>query len=109
MLDKMQELQERLDDAQRRRVQLSPGKSYEPIKYRRPTIRLTIDRDPSNEDCEICITIEESMGHPVQWIELTADDACTLARHLTQLANYLEAGHVDGEEVEDEPSKEEGE
>jgi hypothetical protein len=101
MLEKIEEQQEMLDEHQRREMRLSGDKYGRGADSWRPPINLKIDRDPTNEGCFIFIRIDETMGHPVQYIELSPDEAGILARHLLELANYVEAGHPDGIEIEE--------
>jgi hypothetical protein len=102
MLEKIQELQETLDQAQAHTMRLSGDKYGNHTDSWRPVVNLKIDRTPMHEGNTIHIRIDESMGHPTQYIELSPDEAGILARHLIELANYVEAGHPNGIEVEEE-------
>lgn len=98
--EELQETLDALDEAQARVVRLS-GDSYgNNVDTWRPVVNLKIDRTPMHEGNNIHIRIDEMMGHPTMYVELSPDEAGILARHLLDLANYVESGHPDGIEVE---------
>ena len=72
-------------------------------EYRRPKIRLETDRDPSNEGCNICLTIFEAIGHPTHYVELTREEADTLGKRLIDFALQVDAEpEPEPEPIEDE-------
>ena len=71
-------------------------------EYRRPKLRLEIDRDPSNEGCDICLTIFEAVGHPTHYVELTWEEADRLGKRLVDFALEVDRNGVESEELEDE-------
>jgi hypothetical protein len=102
MLEKIQKLQDQMDEAQAHTMRLSGDKYGNHTDSWRPVINLKVDRTPMHKGNYIHIRIDESMGHPTQYIELSPDEAGILARHLLDLANYIESDHPDGVEVEEE-------
>jgi hypothetical protein len=56
-------------------------------EFRRPRITIDIDREPYNRNCVICLTLDEQIGHPRRYIELTDMEARQLAAHLLCLAD----------------------
>ena len=72
-------------------------------EYRRPKIRLEIDREPANDGCNICLTIFEAVGHPTHYVELTSEEAEALGKRLIEFALDVEhSNDVESEPVEDE-------
>jgi hypothetical protein len=98
----MEEQQDSMDEAQVRKMRLSGDKYGNHTDSWRPVINLKVDRDPMHKGNLIHIRIDESMGHPTQYIELSPDEAEQFAGYLLALVNYIEHGHPDGIEVEEE-------
>ena len=72
---------------------------FEGYAPRRPEMTIEVDREPLNTDCIVSIRMEECIGQPTRYTELTPDEARQLARHLVACA----------EEAEREPAPEEAE
>jgi len=87
-----EELQQERDDAIAADYRLSGDKWGDKQDSRRPQFRFHIDRNPLNEGHIVHVRIEESMGHPVQYIELTSDEARDIACRLIALADYADQG-----------------
>jgi hypothetical protein len=56
-------------------------------QFRRPSMRIEIDTEPYNKDCNISIAIEAQWAQPSRYIELTRDEALQLAAHLMAIAD----------------------
>ena len=58
--------------------------------FRRPRITVGVDYEPFHEGHIVGLHMDEQMGQPARWIEMTPDEARTLAGHLITCAQEAE-------------------
>jgi len=58
----------------------------ESFQCRRPALTINVEREPLNADCTVCITMDECIGQPIRYTELTPAEAMLLARYLINCA-----------------------
>jgi hypothetical protein len=87
-------------------IDLSKRGEVHQDNYCRPHIRFSIDTEPYNGDCYISLTLQEQMGQPTRYIELSKEDALLIGRQLISMANNVNTLVREARE-EDERSEDE--
>lgn len=72
-------------------MRLGNLKSTTQGSFRRPTIKIEVDKSPFHDGCDVCIQIDAEYGQPMRWIELRVDEARTLAAYLVNIADTADA------------------